>query len=135
MSIGVFSIYGTIFSVYSPHTFISFKCVLCAMTSFEKKTTLNCCNLRVRLKIVGAFFSNEKILQAYSPTTIKNTFSVFSENAKSCKIIKLRCRQDMTVALSLTLILTLKVQSARLDLHESGIIGKPFKRTSTAICF
>jgi hypothetical protein len=22
-----------------------------------------------------------------------------------------------------------------LDLHESGIIGKPFKRTSTAMCF
>ncbi len=32
-------------------------------------------------------------------------------------------------------IFLLRYRSARLDLHESGIIGKPFKRTSTAICF
>ncbi len=29
----------------------------------------------------------------------------------------------------------LKVPSSQMDLHESGIIGKPFKRTSTAIDF
>jgi hypothetical protein len=28
-----------------------------------------------------------------------------------------------------------RYRPARLDLHESGIIGKPFKRTSTAICY
>ncbi len=28
-----------------------------------------------------------------------------------------------------------RYRPARLDLHESGIIEKPFKRTSTAICF
>ncbi len=33
------------------------------------------------------------------------------------------------------LMLMLRYFPARLDLHESGIILKPFKRTSTAICF
>ncbi len=28
-----------------------------------------------------------------------------------------------------------RYRPARLDLHESGIIGKPFQRISTAICF
>ncbi len=33
------------------------------------------------------------------------------------------------------LLIPLRYRPARLDLHESGTIGKPFKRTSTAICF
>ncbi len=36
---------------------------------------------------------------------------------------------------AISLKLKVPYRPARLDLHESGIIGKPFKRTSTAICF
>jgi hypothetical protein len=50
-------------------------------------------------------------------------------------ILSLQCIRVLYKQCSFINSFVLRYRPARLDLHESGIIEKPFKRTSTAICF